>query len=98
MHDKNLIKNKQTPLSNYFYFRSTLILTALQMAIETRSANLMTIALDCLGKFITYNYLGDMENEVAQTQVMEKVVDSICDCFIGEETDEKVQLQIVKVY
>ncbi|KAI9301721.1 hypothetical protein BJ944DRAFT_243025 [Cunninghamella echinulata] len=76
--------------------RSTLILTALQMAIETRSANLMTIALDCLGKFITYNYLGDMENEVAQTQVMEKVVDSICDCFIGEETDEKVQLQIVK--
>ncbi|CAO3648932.1 unnamed protein product [Cunninghamella blakesleeana] len=66
------------------------------MSIETRSANLMTIALDCLGKFITYNYLGDMENEVAQNQVMEKVVDSICDCFIGEETDEKVQLQIVK--
>jgi hypothetical protein len=77
--------------------RSTLILAALQMAIDTRSANLMTIALDCLGKFITYNYLGDMENEVAQTQVMEKVVDSICDCFIGEETDEKVQLQLVKV-
>ncbi|CAO3598921.1 unnamed protein product [Absidia cylindrospora] len=76
--------------------RSTLILAALQMAIDTRSANLMTIALDCLGKFITYNYLGDMENEVAQTQVMEKVVDSICDCFIGEETDEKVQLQLVK--
>ncbi|KAI8065502.1 hypothetical protein BC940DRAFT_304263 [Gongronella butleri] len=76
--------------------RSTLILNALQMAIDTRSANLMTVALDCLGKFITYNYLGDMENEQAQTQVMEKVVDGICDCFIGEETDDKVQLQLVK--
>lgn len=38
-----------------------------------------------------------MEDEVAQTQVMEKVVDGICDCFIGEETDKKVQLQIIKV-
>ncbi|CEP17156.1 hypothetical protein [Parasitella parasitica] len=76
--------------------RSTVILTALQSAIDTRSASLMTIALDCLGKFITYNYVADMEDEVAQTQVMEKVVDGICDCFIGEETDKKVQLQIIK--
>ncbi|KAI9469661.1 MAG: hypothetical protein EXX96DRAFT_654121 [Benjaminiella poitrasii] len=76
--------------------RSTLILTALQTAIDTRSVNLMTIALDCLGKFITYNYVADMENEVAQSQVMEKVVNGICDCFIGEETDKKVQLQIIK--
>ncbi|KAI8971778.1 hypothetical protein BDF20DRAFT_948087 [Mycotypha africana] len=76
--------------------RSTVILAALQAAIETRSINLMTIALDCLGKFITYNYVADMEDEVAQTQVMEKVVNCICDCFIGEDTDKKVQLQIIK--
>ncbi|KAI8994988.1 hypothetical protein BDB01DRAFT_872611 [Pilobolus umbonatus] len=76
--------------------RSSIILTALQLAIETRSVNLMTISLDCLGKLITYNYIADMEDEVAQTQVMEKVVDGICDCFIGEETDKKVQLQIIK--
>lgn len=77
--------------------RSTAILSALQTAIDTRSANLMTIALDCLGKFITYNYLADIEDEATQSQVMERVVDSICDCFIGEDTDEKVQLQIIKV-
>lgn len=76
---------------------STVILTALQTAIDTRSANLMTIALDCLGKFITYNYLADIEDEAAQSQVMERVVDSICDSFIGEDTNEKVQLQIIKV-
>ncbi|KAI8338556.1 hypothetical protein BC941DRAFT_423211 [Chlamydoabsidia padenii] len=98
---KEAVQNAQNSLKNAGPHhegatRSTLILAALQMAIDTRSANLMTIALDCLGKFITYNYLGDMENEVAQNQVMEKVVDSICDCFIGEETDEKVQLQLVK--
>lgn len=78
-------------------FSSTVILTALQTAIDTRSANLMTIALDCLGKFITYNYLADIEDEVAQSQVMERVVDSICESFIGEDTNEKVQLQIIKV-
>ncbi|KAI8381215.1 uncharacterized protein BYT42DRAFT_613016 [Radiomyces spectabilis] len=98
---KEAVQNAQTMLKNdeappAGQTRSTVILTALQLAIETHSAPLMTISLDCLGKFITYNYLGDMENEVAQIQVMEKVVDSICDCFIGEETDEKVQLQIIK--
>ncbi|KAI9317717.1 hypothetical protein BX666DRAFT_1856976 [Dichotomocladium elegans] len=76
--------------------RSTMILSALQAAIDTRSATLMTISLDCLGKFITYNYLADIEDEVAQSQVMERIVDSICDCFIGEDTDEKVQLQVIK--
>ncbi|KAG0187847.1 guanine nucleotide exchange protein for ADP-robosylation factor [Apophysomyces sp. BC1034] len=90
----DMLKNDEEPPEGKT--RSTVILTALQMAIDSRSTNLMTISLDCLGKFITYNYLEDMEDEVAQTQVMEKVVDSICDCFIGEETDEKVQLQIIK--
>ena len=78
-------------------YSSTAILAALQQAIDTRSANLMTIALDCLGKFITYNYVADMEDEVAQSQAMERVVNGICDCFIGEETDKKVRLQIIKV-
>ncbi|CEI86105.1 hypothetical protein RMCBS344292_00550 [Rhizopus microsporus] len=90
----NMLKNNEPAPEGQT--RSSVILTALQAAIDTRSANLMTISLDCLGKFITYNYVADMEDEVAQTQVMEKVVDGICDCFIGEETDKKVQLQIIK--
>ncbi|OBZ89970.1 Protein transport protein sec72 [Choanephora cucurbitarum] len=90
----NLLKNKEAAPEGQT--RSTAILAALQQAIDTRSANLMTIALDCLGKFITYNYVADMEDEVAQSQAMERVVNGICDCFIGEETDKKVQLQIIK--
>ncbi|KAI8145649.1 hypothetical protein BJV82DRAFT_534870 [Fennellomyces sp. T-0311] len=91
---QNMLKNSEDPPEGQT--RSTVILSALQAAIDTRSANLMTISLDCLGKFITYNYLADIEDEATQSQVMERVVDSICDCFIGEDTDEKVQLQIVK--
>ncbi|KAI8372400.1 hypothetical protein BD560DRAFT_394838 [Blakeslea trispora] len=90
----NILKNKESAPEGQT--RSTAILAALQQAIDTRSANLMTIALDCLGKFITYNYVADMEDEVAQYQAMERVVNGICDCFIGEETDKKVQLQIIK--
>lgn len=72
----------------------------------------MAISLDCLGKLISYNYLVDVDfdagvrssngqngESAAHTQVselMETVVDVICDSFVGENTDEKVQLQIIK--
>lgn len=63
----------------------------MQGTIGTGSTNLVVIALDCLGKLISYNYV------TSDPKAMESVVDLICECFVGEGTDEKVQLQIVKV-
>ncbi|CAG8542212.1 10753_t:CDS:2 [Paraglomus occultum] len=34
--------------------------------------------------------------KVEKRLLMEMVVDTICDCFVGESTDDKVQLQIIK--
>ncbi|KAJ2963214.1 hypothetical protein NQZ79_g1686 [Umbelopsis isabellina] len=70
--------------------RFSVILAALQGTISTGSTNLVVIALDCLGKLISYNYVKD------EPKAMESVVDLICECFVGESTDEKIQLQIVK--
>ncbi|GAB5586409.1 guanine nucleotide exchange protein for ADP-robosylation factor [Umbelopsis nana] len=70
--------------------RFSLILAAMQGTIGTGSTNLVVIALDCLGKLISYNYV------TSDPKAMESVVDLICECFVGEGTDEKVQLQIVK--
>jgi hypothetical protein len=63
----------------------------MQGTVGTGSTALVVIALDCLGKLISYNYVTD------DPKAMESVVDLICECFVGEGTDEKVQLQIVKV-
>ncbi|RUP52408.1 hypothetical protein BC936DRAFT_143684 [Jimgerdemannia flammicorona] len=72
----------------------------------------MVISLDCLGKLISYNYLVDVDADAGVRSssgensdttatshafaLMETVVDVICDSFVGENTDEKVQLQIIK--
>ncbi|CAG8570332.1 8126_t:CDS:10 [Ambispora leptoticha] len=91
---------------------ANIIFEPLQLACQTRSTSLMITALDCIGKLISYNYLierpvpwtPDLGNEkepgtttrVIKKPLSERVVDTICDCFIGEYTDDKVQLQIIK--
>jgi brefeldin A-inhibited guanine nucleotide-exchange protein len=64
----------------------------MQGTIGTGSTSLVVIALDCLGKLISYNYVSH------DPKAMESVVDLICECFVGEGTDEKIQLQIIKVH
>jgi len=43
------------------------------------------------------NESGATPAKVEKRLLMEMVVDTICDCFVGESTDDKVQLQIIKV-
>ncbi|KAI8581481.1 hypothetical protein K450DRAFT_231499 [Umbelopsis ramanniana AG] len=70
--------------------RFSVILTAMQGTIGTGSTSLVVTALDCLGKLISYNYVSH------DPKAMDSVVDLICECFVGEGTDEKIQLQIIK--
>ncbi|CAG8451027.1 12392_t:CDS:10 [Ambispora gerdemannii] len=89
-----------------------IIFEPLQLACQTRTTSLMITALDCIGKLISYNYLierpvpwsPDLGNEkepgtttrVIKQPLSERIVDTICECFVGEYTDDKVQLQIIK--
>lgn len=51
-------------------------------------ANRLTvIALDCVQKLVAYGYL---------LSGQDRIVEVICSCFLGPQTDEKVQLQILK--
>ncbi|KAL1917906.1 uncharacterized protein VTP21DRAFT_3740 [Calcarisporiella thermophila] len=105
--------------------RARIIFRPLRLACETRSEALMNIAVDCIGKLISYGYIiGDDEVEevpansagaangskqsdeakkgdISATKkitrpLLDHAVDVVCDCFVGENTDEKVQLQIIK--
>lgn len=89
-----------------------------QLACQTGIPELVTIAIDCLGKLFTYNYWKfaanihveytakpihpteddsiDNDND-GTSEMITFVITTICDTFIGESTDEKVQLQIIKV-
>ena len=81
-----------------------IIFEPLRLATETTSIPLTTTALDCIGKLITYSYFsipavvptGSSSLEQPQVPLIERAIDTICDCFQDEATPAEVQLQIVK--
>ena len=81
-----------------------LIYEPLRLATETSNIPLTTTALDCIGKLITYSYFSMPTNvqepltipEQPQAPLIERAIDTICDCFQDEATPAEVQLQIVK--
>lgn len=80
------------------------IFEPLRLATETSSIPLTTTALDCIGKLISYSYFSlpspnDLESVPQQTPqppLIERAIETICDCFQDEATPAEVQLQIVK--
>ncbi|KAL8675454.1 MAG: hypothetical protein Q9168_000155 [Polycauliona sp. 1 TL-2023] len=78
------------------------IFEPLRLATETSSIPLTTTALDCIGKLISYSYFSlpsapsDTEAVPQQPPLIERAIETICDCFQDEATPAEVQLQIVK--
>jgi brefeldin A-inhibited guanine nucleotide-exchange protein len=77
------------------------IFTPLQLATRTGSIPLATTALDCIGKLISYSYFSipsspNADKEADRAPLIERAIDTICDCFQGETTAVETQLQIVK--
>ena len=93
----NSIKSDSSP-------DSEVIFEPLRLATETSNIPLTTTALDCIGKLITYSYFSmpaapqdpSAIPEQAQVPLIERAIDTICDCFQDEATPAEVQLQIVK--
>lgn len=81
------------------------IFEPLKLATETSSIPLTTTALDCIGKLISYSYFSvpaePQDSNVASAQeeklpLIDRAIETICDCFQNEATPYEVQLQIVK--
>ncbi|XP_024884062.1 brefeldin A-inhibited guanine nucleotide-exchange protein 1-like [Temnothorax curvispinosus] len=58
-------------------------------------------ALDCLQKLIAYSHLtgnvpDSTEPNNSNKLLIVRIVETICGCFTGPQTDESVQLQIIK--
>ncbi|KAH6857062.1 hypothetical protein B0I37DRAFT_319025 [Chaetomium sp. MPI-CAGE-AT-0009] len=77
------------------------VFAPLQLATKSGTIPLATTALDCIGKLISYSYFSSPSPSADQdgaerAPLIERAIDTICDCFQGEATLVEVQLQIVK--
>ncbi|EOA87703.1 uncharacterized protein SETTUDRAFT_130531 [Exserohilum turcica Et28A] len=72
----------------------------LQLASEAPNVPVSIAALDCIGKLISYSYFSVPSEPRADSSeappLIERAIDTICDCFQGEATAPEIQLQIVK--
>ncbi|KAI4732086.1 hypothetical protein E4T49_00264 [Aureobasidium sp. EXF-10728] len=77
-----------------------ILFAPLQLASRANTVAIVTTALDCIGKLISYSYFSvptDPNNENQQPlPLIERAIDTICDCFQGETTPAEVQMQILK--
>jgi len=74
----------------------------LNLATEATTVTVVVTALDCIGKLISYSYFSvpapveGQENQPPKAPLIERAIDTICDCFQGEATPPEVQMQIIK--
>ncbi|RKO99878.1 hypothetical protein CXG81DRAFT_5799, partial [Caulochytrium protostelioides] len=73
------------------------IFKALQLACESRQPALALIAVDCIAKLFVYNYWSQFEKAGPPLSILALVINTVSECFsTGENTEERLQLQIIK--
>ena len=80
-----------------------IIFEPLRLAAQTASIPLVEVALDCIGMLISYSYFSApsglevaTDSDPKRAPLIERAIETICDCFQGEATPVEVQQQIVK--
>jgi len=74
----------------------------LNLATDVATVSVVVTALDCIGKLISYSYFSvpapveGQEHQPPKASLIERAIDTICDCFQGEATPPEVQMQIIK--
>ncbi|KAG9460850.1 hypothetical protein GDO78_019151 [Eleutherodactylus coqui] len=69
-----------------------------ELACQLKSPRVVSTSLDCLQKLIAYGHItGNAPDKgISGKRLIDRIVDTICNCFHGPQTDEGVQLQIIK--
>lgn len=68
-----------------------------ELACQSRSPRVVIAALDCLQKLIAYGHVPNAAVDSSTgKRLIDRVVEAICCCFQGPQTDEGVQLQVIK--
>ncbi|XP_021363171.1 brefeldin A-inhibited guanine nucleotide-exchange protein 1-like isoform X5 [Mizuhopecten yessoensis] len=69
-----------------------------ELACQSKSSRIVNTALDCLQKLIAYGHLtgNTPDSTTPGKRLIDRIVETICGCFHGPQTDDGVQLQIIK--
>ncbi|XP_053322156.1 brefeldin A-inhibited guanine nucleotide-exchange protein 1 [Spea bombifrons] len=69
-----------------------------ELACQSKCPRIVSTSLDCLQKLIAYGHLtgNAPDNTTPGKKLIDRIIETICGCFQGPQTDEDVQLQIIK--
>ncbi|XP_040008644.1 brefeldin A-inhibited guanine nucleotide-exchange protein 2 [Xiphias gladius] len=69
-----------------------------ELACQSKSPRIVSTSLDCLQKLIAYGHItgNAPDSKTPGKRLIDRLVETICNCFQGPQTDEGVQLQIIK--
>ena len=69
-----------------------------ELACQSKAPRIVVTALDCLQKLIAYGHLtGNVPDSSNPGKfLIDRIVSTICNCFNGPQTDDGVELQIIK--
>ncbi|EPS35263.1 hypothetical protein H072_11451 [Dactylellina haptotyla CBS 200.50] len=73
-----------------------IVFEPLRLACLTHTTTLTVTSLDSIDKLISYGYFTTSPSSTTTTPLIERAIDTIAACFIGDVTDDKVQMQIIK--
>ncbi|XP_062834988.1 brefeldin A-inhibited guanine nucleotide-exchange protein 2 isoform X4 [Anolis carolinensis] len=88
--------NETTPKPNFI--EADKYFLPFELACQSKSPRIVSTSLDCLQKLIAYGHItGNAPDSGAPgKRLIDRIVETICNCFQGPQTDEGVQLQIIK--
>uniref|UniRef100_T1HYH6 Mon2/Sec7/BIG1-like dimerisation and cyclophilin-binding domain-containing protein n=1 Tax=Rhodnius prolixus TaxID=13249 RepID=T1HYH6_RHOPR len=98
LEDRNSSSTLPLPKENNDIVSAEKYFLPFELACQSKSSRIVVTALDCLQKLIAYGHLtGNVPDSTTPGKLLiDRIVETICGCFIGPQTDEKVQLQIIK--
>ncbi|XP_015926421.1 brefeldin A-inhibited guanine nucleotide-exchange protein 1 isoform X1 [Parasteatoda tepidariorum] len=69
-----------------------------ELATQSKSPRIVITAIDCIQKLIAYGHLtGSIADPANPNKLLiDRIVEAICSCFHGPNTDDGIQLQIIK--
>uniref|UniRef100_A0A8C3G459 ARF guanine nucleotide exchange factor 2 n=1 Tax=Cyclopterus lumpus TaxID=8103 RepID=A0A8C3G459_CYCLU len=69
-----------------------------ELACQSKSPRIVSTSLDCLQKLIAYGHItgNAPDSRTPGKRLIDRLLETVCNCFQGPQTDEGVQLQIIK--
>uniref|UniRef100_A0A5K3F6V9 SEC7 domain-containing protein n=1 Tax=Mesocestoides corti TaxID=53468 RepID=A0A5K3F6V9_MESCO len=73
------------------------LLIPFELACKSKSPKIVATSLDCLQKLIAYGHVpNDAFDSTGNVRLIDRIVQTICSCFNGVNTEDGVQLQVIK--